>query len=156
MTTTRTEKNVAAKAVNARIQTEPIDVQGEFARAGSAADGAVSVFVGRVRDHDPQAGGQVVTGIEYTAHPDAQATLGKQVLAVTEAVAAGVAVNVTAIHRIGHLEVGDVALLVLVSGPHREPAMTLVPAVVERIKETLPVWKRQLLQDGTSQWSNLP
>lgn len=153
MITTRTEGAVQPKAaLVTKIQEGPIDVGLELARATCTADGAVSIFVGQVRDHDPQADGQAVTGIEYSAHPDAEVTLRREVAGVVGQVPARVVV----IHRVGDIVVGEAVLLVLVSTSHRDPAMTLVPALVERIKETLPVWKRQRLQDGTSRWSNLP
>lgn len=148
-------------AVRVRLQEEPIDVVDQL-RLGSSNDlGALNVFIGQVRDHDPQAGAVPVVEIEFSSHPDAERTLKKEVQSlVEEAWPKGPGLFekpfVTVIHRSGLLEVGDVALLVVVGSAHREPGLTLVGEIVERVKETLPMWKKQELSDGTSKWSNLP
>ena len=140
------------------IQEGPIDAEGWLARAQDSGYGATTMFLGTVRDHDPQAGGQGVVGIEYSAHPGATEILRNEMAALLQEVLDDdpAPVSVIAIHRIGKIEVGQAALLVIVSGPHRYPSMDLVPQIVERIKQTLPMWKKQLLEDGSAAWSNLP
>jgi len=116
--------------------------------------GAATLFVGRVRDHDPQATGEVV-GLDYTAHPSAA---GKLVEIVTGALVeadpdAGTVVAVA--HRIGHLDVGEVAFVVAVSAAHRRLAFEVCELIVERVKHDLPVWKQQFEADGSYRWSGL-
>jgi len=116
--------------------------------------GAATLFVGRVRDHDPQATGEVV-GLDYTAHPSATEKLAE---IVTNALAAadpdgGTVVAVA--HRIGHLEVGDAAFVVAVSAAHRRLTFEVCELIVEQVKHELPIWKQQFEADGTYRWSGL-
>lgn len=108
--------------------------------------GAVATFLGIVRDHDPSVEGEV-TALEYSAHPDAQAIL--------EAICAShdrddVTIAVT--HRVGLLRVGEAALVAAVASPHRREALDTVGALVEHIKAELPVWKKEILADGSHTW----
>jgi len=116
--------------------------------------GAATLFVGRVRDHDPQAAGEVV-GLDYTAHPSATEKLAG---IVTEALATadpdGGAVVAVA-HRIGHLDVGDAAFVVAVSAAHRRLTFEVCELIVEQVKHELPIWKQQFEADGSYRWSGL-
>lgn len=147
--------------IDAHLQEHPIEVEQYVQAASAASNGAVTMFLGQVRDHDHEADGQAVTEIEYAAHPDAQAVLEREVTSVVRDAFAVVrpdqpAPTVIVIHRIGRIPVGQAALLVVVGSPHRFPGMNLVPAIVERVKATMPVWKKQSLEDGSDRWSNLP
>ncbi|HSK32482.1 MAG TPA: molybdenum cofactor biosynthesis protein MoaE [Propionicimonas sp.] len=116
--------------------------------------GAAILFVGRVRDHDPQATGEVV-GLDYTAHPSAAGKLVEIVTgALVEADPDGGTVVAVA-HRIGHLDVGEVAFVVAVSAAHRRLAFEVCELIVERVKHDLPVWKQQFEADGSYRWSGL-
>ncbi|APE36357.1 molybdenum cofactor biosynthesis protein MoaE [Nocardia mangyaensis] len=109
--------------------------------------GAVVVFTGKVRNHD---GGQAVSALEYSAHPQAERFL-RQVCAE---VSTGSGLPVAATHRIGSLSIGDLAIVVAVAAPHRGEAFTVCAELVERIKHEVPIWKRQLFADGLSEWVN--
>ena len=114
-----------------------------------AAAGAVVAFAGVVRDHD---GGRTVTRLEYSAHPSAGQTLA-DVVAEVAAHAAGVrAVAVS--HRVGVLHIGDAALVAAVAADHRGAAFETCARLVDRVKESLPVWKHQFFADGTDEWVN--
>ena len=158
---TQPVSKVQGISVCVRLQEGPINVV-DHLRLGRSDDlGALNVFVGQVRNHDPEAGAVPVAKIEDSSHPDAEAALKTAVqVLVEEAWPKGPGLFeepfVTVIHRTGLLDVGDVALLVVVGSAHREPGLTLVGEIVERVKETLPVWKKQALSDGTAKWSNLP
>lgn len=134
----------------AEISAEPLDVDAHSRAVEDAAAGAVATFVGRVRDHDPDAATTVVA-LEYSAHPDAEAAL--RAIAETAVGATGATVAVS--HRVGRLEVGDAAVVVAVSSPHRAEAFDVCRAIIETIKTELPVWKRQLESDGTATWLGL-
>jgi molybdopterin synthase catalytic subunit len=110
--------------------------------------GAVVAFSGVVRDHD---GGREVLSLDYEAHPDAAAALAECCAAVSEETGLAVA----AAHRIGHLEVGDVALSAAVAAPHRREAFAACELLVDRIKSSVPIWKRQHFADGVSEWVGL-
>ncbi len=116
--------------------------------------GAVALFVGTVRDHDPQAVGPVV-GLDYTCHPSAPERIGEIVTAVLLDADPGGECAVAAVHRIGHLRVGENAFVVAVSCPHRKPAFAVCEQVVEQVKAQLPVWKQQFEADGSYRWSGL-
>lgn len=134
----------------ARIRTEPLDLAEHLAAIDDAAAGAVTTFVGRVRDHDPDAAGAVVA-LEYSAHPDAESALARIAAAAIGGTGALVAVS----HRVGRLAVGDAAVVIAVASAHRAEAFEVCRAVIETIKTDLPVWKRQVEADGTTAWKGL-
>jgi len=134
----------------AAISAEPLDLATHLARVDDPAMGAETTFVGRVRDHDPDAAGAVV-GLEYTAHPDAEATL--RALAEGAVGESGAVVAVS--HRVGRLAVGDAAVVIAVAAAHRGEAFAVCRALIEAIKADLPVWKRQVEVDGTTAWKGL-
>ncbi|WP_194823973.1 molybdenum cofactor biosynthesis protein MoaE [Nocardia sp. XZ_19_231] len=109
--------------------------------------GAVVVFTGKVRNHD---GGQAVTSLEYSAHPQAERFLH----AICAEVAQASGLPVAATHRIGPLTIGGLAIVVAVAAPHRAEAFTVCAELVDRIKHEVPIWKRQLFADGLSEWVN--
>lgn len=130
------------------VSDSPLDVAAHVARAGCAAAGAVATFVGQVRDHDPDVTGEVV-GIEYSAHPDAPAVLERVAARwAADREVLGVAVS----HRVGHLSVGDPAIVAAVATAHRRRAFEVCAELVEQVKAELPVWKRELLADGSHVW----
>ena len=92
-----------------QIATEPLSLDDHLAAVDDAAMGAEVSFVGRVRDHDPDAGGRVVA-LEYTAHPDAESALR----AIAEGAIGDSAAIVAVSHRIGRLEVGEAAVVIAV------------------------------------------
>lgn len=110
--------------------------------------GAVVVFAGVVRNHD---GGQGVLSLDYQAHPEAENILAECCRTVAEETGLAVA----AAHRVGHLVVGDVALYAAASAAHRKEAFVACELLVERIKATVPIWKRQQLVDGATEWVGL-
>jgi molybdopterin synthase catalytic subunit len=91
--------------------------------------------------------------LEYEAHPSAEAVL-REVAAETAADPAVHAVAVS--HRVGRLEVGDVALVAAVSSAHRAAAFAACARLVDEVKARLPVWKHQVFSDGTDEWVNAP
>ena len=112
------------------------------------ANGALVTFRGIVRNHDH---GQPVTLLEYQAHPDAQRFL----LEACSRIAAETGLRVAAAHRTGHLVIGDVALAAAVAAPHRAEAFAACAQLVDLIKQTVPIWKRQYLADGVTEWVGL-
>jgi molybdopterin synthase catalytic subunit len=112
--------------------------------------GAVVSFQGVVRDHDE---GKGVTLLEYEGHPTAAAILRE----VAEEIAADPDVYAVAVsHRVGVLQIGDVALVAAVSTAHRAAAFKACGRLVDEAKARLPIWKRQVFTDGTEEWVNCP
>jgi molybdopterin synthase catalytic subunit len=134
----------------AAISAEPLDLDTHLRAVDDPRMGAVTTFVGRVRDHDPDAAADVVA-LEYSAHPDAQVTLER--LAAEAVGSSGALVAVS--HRVGTLGVGDAAVVIAVASAHRAEAFEVCRTLIETIKTGLPVWKRQLESDGTATWLGL-
>ena len=113
--------------------------------------GAVATFVGRVRDHDPAVDGAVVA-LEYSAHPDAEGVLARL---ADDARARDGVLDLALGHRVGRLGVGEPALVAVVATAHRGLAFDVCRELVEAVKAELPVWKREVLADGSHVWSGL-
>jgi molybdopterin synthase catalytic subunit len=138
------------KPATAVVTTQPLDVAAHEAAVAHLAAGAVVSFAGVVRDHD---GGRGVVELEYEAHPTAEQVLAE----VVAAVAADPLVYAVAVsHRVGRLEIGDVALAAAVSTAHRGDAFAICGRLVDEVKARLPVWKRQVFTDGEEEWVNCP
>jgi molybdopterin synthase catalytic subunit len=112
------------------------------------ANGALVTFRGVVRDHDH---GHSVTALDYEAHPDAARFLED----ACRTVALESGLRVAAAHRVGSLVVGDTALVAAVGAPHRAEAFAACARLVDVIKATVPIWKRQYLADGVTEWVGL-
>ena len=145
----------------ARVVDEPLDVAAHLAAVTHDGAGAVSAFIGTVRHADPDAGGEVVA-LEYTAHPDVEATLHRLAADIAAETLAGLGetdaadeVRIAVSHRVGRLAVGDAAVVIAVSTGHRADAFQACRAVIERIKAELPVWKRQIEADGSTAWKGI-
>ncbi|GEL22590.1 hypothetical protein PSU4_15440 [Pseudonocardia sulfidoxydans NBRC 16205] len=138
-----------AEVLRAEVGEEPLDVDEHARLVDRAEAGAVVTFAGVVRDHD---GGRSVRGLEYSAHP----TAGR-IVAEVAAEVAGRTAGVRAIavsHRVGLLEIGDVALACAVAADHRQEAFAVCAELVDEVKRLLPVWKHQVFTDGTDEWVN--
>ena len=132
----------------AHVTTQPID-EAEVRTAVDAAEcGAVVTFCGVIRDHD---GGSEVRSLDYSAHPEAERFM-REILD-DERAASGL--RVAAVHRIGSLEIGDVALVAAVSAAHRGEAFVAIERLVERIKHEGPLWRRQHCTSGSPEWAGL-
>ncbi|MBV9024806.1 MAG: molybdenum cofactor biosynthesis protein MoaE [Streptomycetaceae bacterium] len=130
------------------IRDTPLLVDEVFSAVGDDAAGGTALFVGTVRDHD--GGGDCeVTGLSYSAHPTAEAELRK----VAEKVAADFPVRaIAAVHRVGDLAVGDLAVVVAASCPHRQEAFAACRRLIDDLKREVPIWKHQTFADGTQEW----
>jgi molybdopterin synthase catalytic subunit len=127
-----------------------LDVAEVLDALADPAAGGIDVFVGAVRDHDRDQG---VTGLEYSAHPTALTRLRE--------VAEGVAsrhdvIALVAVHRVGRLAIGDAAVIVATATAHRAEAFEASRALIDELKDTVPIWKHQLFADGTEEWVGTP
>jgi len=132
------------------IRETPLDVAEVLAAVGDAAAGGVTLFLGAVRDNDQD---KPVMALEYIAHPTALARLRE--------VAASVAdrhpvTALVAVHRVGRLEIGDVAVVVAAAAPHRGEAFDASRQLIDDLKATVPIWKHQLFTDGSQEWVGTP
>ena len=132
----------------AEIRGTALSVDEVLSAVSDPAAGGVSLFVGAVRDHDH---GEDVVRLSYSAHPSAEAELRR----VAEKVAASYSVTaIAAVHRVGDLDVGDIAVVVAVSCPHRGEAFDACRALIEELKASVPIWKHQRYAGGHSDWVN--
>jgi molybdopterin synthase catalytic subunit len=132
------------------LRETPLDVAEVVAALDDDASGGLTLFVGRVRDHDA---GKGVTGLDYSAHPTALAKLTE----VCERVAAEHGVQgVAAVHRVGTLGIGDIAVVVATTASHRGEAFTASRALIDTLKAEVPIWKHQRFGDGTEEWVGTP
>jgi len=141
---------VNAKVRIAAISDQELDVAAHSAAVRDRAAGADVVFCGVVRDHDH---GKSVLELEYTYYPNAEAVIRE----VAEEIAADEGVIAVAVsHRVGHLAIGDIALVAAVTAAHRKQAFDNCARLVDEVKARLPIWKRQVFGDGTDEWVNCP
>jgi molybdopterin synthase catalytic subunit len=133
--------------VIARVVDLPLDLGFHVEHVSGPRAGAVATFVGLVRDHDPSVEGRVL-GLDYTAHPSAQDVLARIAQEALTDDVLGIAVS----HRVGHLAVGEAAIVAAVATAHRAEAFDVCRALVETVKAELPVWKREILADGSHVW----
>lgn len=117
-----------------------------FEAVRDPASGGVALFVGTVRDHDD---GRDVAALQYSAHPSAV----QQLREVAERVAHEEdVVAVAAVHRVGDLVIGDLAVVVAVSAAHRAEAFTAGRRLIDELKAEVPVWKHQTFGAGDATW----
>lgn len=130
-----------------RISDTVVDPSEALAFVQHPAVGGTCLFVGTVRDSS-DAGD--VTGIVYEAWAElAKARLGE---IAAEMFQRWATVKVAIIHRHGELAVGDVSVVVAASAPHRDQAFEACRHGIERIKEDVPIWKKEMLVSGESEW----
>jgi len=140
----------AGRVALARVVDAPLDLAAHLAAVAGPGVGATDVFIGTIRDHDPEADGTVVA-LEYETHPDAEGIL----TALAGKVALNTGATIAVSHRFGSLEVGDVAVVVASGAAHRREALESTRALIELIKTEVPIWKRQTDAGGRSGWVGL-
>jgi len=129
------------------IAQEPIDVAAWRQRLGSPAAGAYAGFEGWVRNVNE---GRAVTALTYEAYRELAETEGEAVLA--EALRRFALVDCAAVHRVGRLELGELAVWVGVSAGHRDPAFAACRWIIDEIKARVPIWKHEHYADGEAGW----
>ncbi len=132
------------------LRETPLDVAEVVAALDDDASGGLTLFVGRVRDHD---GGRDVDGLDYSAHPSALDRMRE----VCERVAKEYDVHgVAAVHRVGTLAIGDIAVVVATTSAHRGEAFAASKALIDTLKAETPIWKHQRFGDGSDEWVGTP
>jgi molybdopterin synthase catalytic subunit len=109
--------------------------------------GAVVTFLGTVRD---LTGERVTTALDYEAYPE----MARQKMAEIEGDtrARWPVGDMMVVHRLGHLAVGEISVAVAVSCPHRGQAFEACRYAIDRLKELVPIWKKENWADGTGEW----
>ena len=146
----RSEPALPGTVVLAEIRDAALSVDEVVASVQDPTCGGITLFLGVVRDHDR---GQEVSSLDYSVHPTAAARL----VEVSQTVAArSGAVRLAALHRSGHLDIGDVAVVVAAAAPHRDAAFAACRDLIDTLKAEVPIWKHQHLGDGGTEWVGLP
>ncbi|MEU5398459.1 molybdenum cofactor biosynthesis protein MoaE [Streptomyces sp. NPDC005963] len=128
------------------VRDTPLSLDEVFTAVSDGAAGGTALFVGTVRDHD---GGADVAGLGYSSHPSAEAEITR----VAEKVAAEFPVRaIAAVHRVGDLRIGDLAVVVAVSCAHRAEAFAACRKLIDDLKRDVPIWKHQTFTNGTEEW----
>ncbi len=139
-----------AEVASCRIVREPISVDGVLARVMRPEAGGVVLFLGTVRE---RTGDRVTAALEYEAYE----TMAEKQLAEVAREAEGrwpgsrLAID----HRLGRLQVGEISVAVAASAPHRPEAFAACRYAIDRLKEVVPVWKREFGPAGEAEWIHL-
>lgn len=128
-----------------RISTQPLDVRECIAVVSHPGAGGIDVFVGVVRDHNE---GQAVTVLEYEAYASMAEKEMERIAEEIREQLPGVRLSVH--HRIGRLDVGDVAVVCAASAPHRDEAFRACRLLIDLVKARVPIWKREHGEMGAS------
>lgn len=130
----------------AELRDTALSVDEVLAVVADSGAGGTALFVGTVRDEDHQ---RAVARLSYSAHPTAVEVLRT----VLEKVAAEFPVRaIAAVHRVGDLEIGDLAVVVAAACPHRAEAFAACRRLIDDLKAQVPIWKYQLFTDGDDEW----
>jgi molybdopterin synthase catalytic subunit len=140
----------SAAAVSCAIKDMPLSVDEAIAAVKHAGAGGMAVFIGVVRDHAAQGS---VSRLDYEAHVSLASKEMTRILNQLTQEYPGTRLSVQ--HRVGQLEVGDMAVVVAASAAHRGEAFAACRAAIDRIKESVPIWKKEWAPDGTALWVNL-
>ncbi len=136
-------------AAHVRVLAEPLSLDRCLSAVASAEAGGVVTFTGMVRR---QSRGHTVHHLEYEAYGEmAQKEMARLILEI-EAEVPGSRLAVE--HRVGRLEIGDVAVVIAAAAPHRAEAFTACRAMIDRLKERVPIWKKEVSVDG-EEWVGL-
>ncbi|MDQ1537400.1 MAG: molybdopterin synthase catalytic subunit [Actinomycetota bacterium] len=150
MTAAVPDSSVEAQVVIADIRESVLSVDEMLDAVRHPRAGGIATFVGVVRESDH---GQGVDSLDYTSHPSARQVLRE----LAERLATGGdVIRLAVVHRVGHLEIGDVAVVVAVSAAHRGAAFEVCRELIDAMKATVPIWKHQMFADGTDEWVGTP
>ena len=128
-----TEKNINTDAILKSIEDRSV--------------GGIVLFEGRVRNHNE---GKDVLSLDYEIYPEMAISEGQKI--VDEAKEKFDIVGIECIHRYGNLELGDIAVLVVASSKHRKEAFLACEFVIDKVKEEVPVWKKEHYTNAQAKW----
>jgi len=132
------------------VRESELSVDEVRAAVADPAAGGIALFAGAVRDTDHERG---VTGLSYSAHPSAVDELRRVAEVIAEKYPV---IGIAAVHRVGDLALGDLAVVLAVSCPHRAEAFDACRDLIDILKASVPIWKHQRFDDGTAEWVGSP
>jgi molybdopterin synthase catalytic subunit/molybdopterin converting factor small subunit len=141
---------VAGGARLAEVRATPLSLDEVVAAVRHPGAGGIAIFLGVVRDHHE---GKAVARLDYEAHT---ALAHKEMVRILDELErTHPNARLAALHRVGELAIGDTAVVVAASAPHRDEAFTLCRAAIDLIKASVPIWKKEWGADGSALWVNL-
>ena len=132
------------------VREAELSVDEARAAVADPAAGGIALFAGAVRDSDHDRG---VSGLSYSAHPSAVDELRRVAEVVAEKYPV---IGIAAVHRVGDLAIGDLAVVLAVSCPHRGEAFDACRDLIDILKASVPIWKHQRFDDGSAEWVGTP
>ena len=132
------------------VRESELSVDEVRAAVADPAAGGIALFAGAVRDSDHDRG---VSGLSYSAHPSAVDELRRVAEVIAEKYPI---IGIAAVHRVGDLAIGDLAVVLAVSCPHRAEAFDACRDLIDILKASVPIWKHQRFDDGTAEWVGTP
>lgn len=132
------------------LRDTPLSVDEVLEAVREPGVGGTAVFIGTVRDDDE---GRGVTSLGYSAHPTAEEALRTVAARVS---AEHPDVLLAAVHRVGDLVVGDLAVVVAAASTHRAQAFAAARQLIDDLKHEVPIWKQQGFVDGSDEWVGAP
>jgi molybdopterin synthase catalytic subunit len=132
------------------VRESELSVDEVRAAVADPAAGGIALFAGAVRDTDHDRG---VTGLSYSAHPSAAGELRRVAEVIAEKYPV---IGIAAVHRVGDLAIGDLAVVLAVSCPHRAEAFDACRDLIDILKASVPIWKHQRFDDGGAEWVGSP
>lgn len=130
-----------------RLTADPIDAAALTRRLADSAAGACVTFEGRVRDVNE---GHAVLRLEYESYEVVALKEGTKVM--EEAASAGDIIAAQCVHRVGRLEIGEIAVWVGVISGHRDEAFRACRFIIDEVKARVPIWKKEQYRDGAAGW----
>lgn len=125
------------------IESNPLNVREIVSYIQSKSSGAEVLFIGKVRNHSK---GQSIIRLDYSAYEPMALSEMKKI--VTSALDQFEVEKIAAVHRVGELEIGELAVVIAVTAPHRHAAFEANQFIIDEIKKTVPIWKKEYTEEG--------
>ncbi|HVG88808.1 MAG TPA: molybdenum cofactor biosynthesis protein MoaE [Gaiellales bacterium] len=126
-----------------RVTDGPLDLGALVEEVRDPSAGAIATFVGTTRDRSR---GRTVTHLEYDAYPEmAEAEMARIAIAVGDRHAI---TRIAMAHRTGYVPIGEASVMIAVSAPHRAAALEACREAIDTLKQTVPVWKKEVFEGG--------
>lgn len=142
------ERQRAREREVVRVTTERLSIDEAHRLVGDARAGAIACFTGTTRDNFE---GKRVIRLEYEAYEEMALKEMRKVIARARQ-KHGEVLHIALLHRVGHVQVGEASVIVAVSSAHRKPALACCAYLIDELKATVPIWKKEQYDDGDASW----
>ena len=134
-----------------QITTSPINIQLAVDSVRTPESGGIDTFIGTTRNYSK---GRAVSALEYEAYEPMALKVMERI--VEEARRRWPVHGVAVVHRVGRVEVGEASIVIAVSSAHRKEAFEACRFLIDKLKQDVPIWKREYFADGSVEWSGHP